>query len=292
MVPLPVFMGNCRIAQLQKYHIMKKPAILGLSALLLVSVQGIAQKKETRNVGSFSELAFGVPGTLHLKQGPSQSVVLEGDPEVLEKIETEVRGNRLVIRAENRWRVWDWGNKKITAYVTMTNIEGLDVSGSGDLIGEGKFITGALELRVSGSGSMDIQAEARGDVEADVSGSGNIRLKGKCVSLKSDVSGSGKVRLDLAVNTQASFGISGSGKIEASGSADRVKTSISGSGGLRGANFETRTCDIRIAGSGDVEIGVSEELDANITGSGSVAYRGNPNKVHSNSSGSGRVRKL
>jgi Putative auto-transporter adhesin, head GIN domain len=271
---------------------MKTLTVLALVSLVFVSIETIAQNKETRNVTSFSELAFGVPGTLHLKQGATESVVLEGDPDILEKIETEVKGNRLVIKAQDRWYRWNWGNNKITAYVTMKTIRALNVGGSGNLIGEGRFSADDLDLRVSGSGNIDVEADARGQIEADVSGSGNISLKGKCDNIDSDVSGSGKVRLGVAVSDQASFGVSGSGKIEASGSANRVKISISGSGGLRGANFETKVCDIHIAGSGDVEIGVIDELDANISGSGSVAYRGNPNKVHSHSSGSGKVRKL
>jgi hypothetical protein len=41
-----------------------------------------------------------------------------------------------------------------------------------------------------------------------------------------------------------------------------------------------------------VEINVKNELDAVISGSGSVSYKGNPNKVNSHSSGSGKVSKM
>ena len=39
-------------------------------------------------------------------------------------------------------------------------------------------------------------------------------------------------------------------------------------------------------------INVKNELDANITGSGNVRYKGNPSKVNSHAAGSGNVRKL
>jgi hypothetical protein len=129
-------------------------------------------------------------------------------------------------------------------------------------------------------------------VEADVSGSGNIDLQGKCRSFDSDVSGSGEVELTINITETADFGVSGSGKINASGSAQSVKTSISGSGKVLAADLETDRCQVRISGSGDVEINVKSELDATISGSGSVSYRGNPKKVNSNSSGSGKVRKI
>jgi hypothetical protein len=41
-----------------------------------------------------------------------------------------------------------------------------------------------------------------------------------------------------------------------------------------------------------VEINVKSELDANISGNGTVSYKGNPNHVNGHSSGSGKVRKM
>src|SRR5258708_14997973 len=148
--------------------------------LLLVSVFAFAQTKETRNVGTFTKIAFRVPGKLILKQGSPQSVVLEGDKETLSKIETDVDGNKLSIGREDRWHWMDWGSRdenRVTVYVTVKDIDGLSVSGSGDLVGDGKLSTNDLELKVSGSGSLDIEDDAKGGLDADVSGSGDINLK-------------------------------------------------------------------------------------------------------------------
>ena len=155
-----------------------------------------------------------------------------------------------------------------------------------------QLIASTMDLNVSGSGNLSLDADVAGDVEADVSGSGDIVLKGKCKNFNSDVSGSGKVDLNMAIASEAEFGISGSGKILASGSASVVKAHISGSGKVLAANLTTDRCDIRISGSGDVEINVQTELDANISGSGTVSYKGNPSKVNSHASGSGKVSKM
>jgi hypothetical protein len=270
---------------------MKKYALLTFLAMLLSTSLLMGQRRETRSVDSFTKISFGFPGKLYLKQGSPQKVELEGDQDVLEEVETEVSGGRLKIGKEGKW--FDWSNdKKITVYITVPNIEGVAVSGSGDIIGQSKFKTNDLQLNVSGSGSLSIDAEANGKVDANVSGSGDMDLKGHFESFESDVSGSGKVILAATIDALADFGISGSGKVEASGSADMVKTNISGSGKVLAANLETNRCDIRISGSGDVEINVKNELDANISGSGSVSYRGNPKKVNSHASGSGKVRKM
>lgn len=271
---------------------MKKYNALTLFALLLSTTFLAAQHREVRNVENFTKIAFGFPGTLYLKQGSPQKVELQGDQDVLEEVETEVSGGRLRIVKEDKWFKWDSNDAKITVYITVPDIEAVSVNGSGNLIGESKIRTKDIHLAVSGSGSMTLHVEASGDVQANVSGSGNMDLKGNFESFESDVSGSGKVLVSATIDNTADFGISGSGKIQASGSANAVKANISGSGKVLAANLETNRCDVRISGSGDVEINVKNELDANISGSGSVSYRGNPNKVHSNASGSGKVRKL
>jgi len=50
--------------------------------------------------------------------------------------------------------------------------------------------------------------------------------------------------------------------------------------------------DASISGSGSVYITANQEIDERISGSGGVYYKGNPDKVSSRASGSGKVRKL
>jgi hypothetical protein len=277
----------------QKNTFNMKKVLIPVLVVLISFSAAIAQVKEVRKVDTFTKIAFRVPGKLYLRQGTPQKVEIEGDRKFLEEVETEVNGGKLSIGREGGWMNWNWGNEdRVNVYITVANVEGLSVSGSGDLIGETRLTVADLDLNVSGSGSLKIEADATGDVEADVSGSGNIELSGKCRSFNSDVSGSGRVRLAESIANKASFGVSGSGKIEASGTAEEVKTSISGSGRVYAANLETNRCEVRISGSGDVEINVKSELDATISGSGSVSYKGNPSHVNSHSSGSGKVRKL
>jgi hypothetical protein len=272
---------------------MKKYVFLTVLAFLISPMLLLAQTRVTRNVDNFTKISFRVPGTVYLKQGSPLKVEIEGDKDVIKEIETEVEGTRLVIGKEGKWFNWDWDDdKKIKVYITMPNIEGISVSGSGSVQGQNKITAGDLELNVSGSGGLSLDVDASGNIEGDVSGSGEINVKGKCKSFDSDVSGSGKVDLALTVMNTADFSVSGSGKIQADGTADNVKATISGSGKVLAANMATNRCEVRISGSGDVEINVKNELDANISGSGTVGYKGNPSKINSHSSGSGKVNKL
>lgn len=271
---------------------MKRIAMLVLAAGFFTTAFGQV-KKESRAVSEFTRVSFRLPGVAYVKQGARHALEIEGDAEFLKEVETEVKDGRLSIGREEGWRNWNWKDTdRVTVWVTLPSLEGLSVSGSGDLKAEGKWRVADLKLNVSGSGNLEVVADASGQVEADVSGSGRLQVGGSCKTYDSDVSGSGRVVMNMNVYETASLGISGSGKIEASGSAGIVKADISGSGRVLAMDLESNKCQVRISGSGDVEITVKEDLDATISGSGTVSYKGNPNHVNSNASGSGKVRKV
>lgn len=270
---------------------MKKKISLLFAGLFLCLIIVSAQDRESRNVGSaFTKVAFQIPGKLYIRQGSTAKVEIQASKDLLSKIETKVDGSKLVIHSPGKWN-WT-GNETATVYVTINNLEGLSVGGSGDVIGEGKFTTRDLQLGVSGSGSMEIEIEASGDLEASVSGSGELSVRGGAKSVHSQVSGSGRSNLSLNVSGEADFSISGSGKIEASGKATKLDASVSGSGKVLSADLEVNTAEIHISGSGNVETNVKEELDGRISGSGNIRYKGNPNRVNVNSSGSGNASKM
>jgi hypothetical protein len=269
---------------------------ISLTLFLLAFVFGLnAQNRQKRSVSNFTKLSFRTAGKLYLKQGNTNSVELVGDPEVLEKIETKVEGGKLSIgqKDNDSWFNWrDWSDdEKITAYVTMKDIDAIYVSGSGDLLAETKLTGGDMELKVSGSGNLTAEIDAE-DVDASVSGSGDLNLSGKMKSMDSGISGSGKVVFNGVVAEFVETNISGSGKFEASGSAREIKSTISGSGRVYASELVVDRCNVRISGSGSVQVNVKTSIDANISGSGSVSYKGSPSEVNSHSSGSGRIRKM
>lgn len=229
---------------------MKKLAFLLIIGL--IGTSSFAQKKENRKVDDFNYVSFGVSGDLIIIQGSKTEVILEGDEEVLENIETTVSGNKLKIRSKNSSWSW-WGNSsRIKATVTLKDFTGVSVSGSGDVVSKGLLKGDDVELSVSGSGELDLSLQAD-DIDCSISGSGSI-----------DLSGNGKT---------GSLSISGSGELDA-------------------ADFEIETFSIRISGSGDAAVHVTKEIDSRISGSGTVRYKGDPDKVSNNSSGSGKLRKM
>jgi hypothetical protein len=205
-------------------------------------------KKETRNVDKFKSIGLSVAAELILVQGSPQSVELEGDPADLEKIITDVDGTNLEIKHKSSFsRIG-----KIKIYITVPDIEGLAVSGSGSITSNNPLKTGNLSLAVSGSGKIQLN-----DLEAK--------------SISSAVSGSGKIEL-----------------IGKNAKVDQQDIAISGSGDVFAENLETQTVKVAISGSGTSKVYATRNLEVGISGSGKVYYRGDP-KVDAGISGSGKV---
>jgi hypothetical protein len=85
--------------------------------------------------------------------------------------------------------------------------------------------------------------------------------------------------------------ISGSGSIKIPGKVASQRIRISGSGDYDGCNLRSRSADVSVSGSGDSSVWVEDDLTAHISGSGTVDYYGNP-KVSRSISGSGKVRNI
>ena len=103
-----------------------------LSLTLIAFVFSISAQKRTLEYSDFSEISLGVPGTLYVKQGNTDEIIVDCDDDVFDEIEFELRGDRLVIKNE---RNWNWRNSfrksDLDIYVTMRDIERLSLSGSG-----------------------------------------------------------------------------------------------------------------------------------------------------------------
>lgn len=210
-------------------------------------------RKEQRDVRQFQGISFGVSGKLYIQQGKEYKLELEGDEDVLEEIETEVRDGILRIRDKRRWG-WSWSTKqKITAWVTLPEVEEISVSGSGKIENESPIRADELELSVSGSGFIELDELSCDRMEVSISGSGRLALAGK----------------------QA---------------LDAMDISISGSGNVHSEDLEAEELSVSVSGSGNCYVSVSQKLRARISGSGSVYYQGRPEYVDAKTSGSGKIR--
>lgn len=228
-----------------------------LVALLFVAVpeaQGQEMFSESRTVETFTRLEFATPGIVYLKQGDAASVRVEASSqELLDRVRTGVRGDELVINAEDDGRSWFeklfGDDEELNVYVTMPDVRAVSISGTGEIIAETVIQSEKLDLRISGTG--DIEAEL--DVD----------------------------RLESEIN--------GTGDAKVSGRAARHRIRISGTGDVEAIDLQTEETDVEISGTGDARVHATKSLRANVSGLGDVTYRGTPDDLSVESSGLGDI---
>ncbi len=210
----------------------------------------ISAKEETREVSPFSEIALRVSAKVYVVQGEKQSVRIVANSETLDELITEVKNRSLIIRFPSNTIFKKWEPGKIEIYISVPEITGLNVSGSGDIIADA-VKTRILNLVVSGSGNIKIKELNTEKIIASVTGSGNI-------------------------------------EIEDGGIAEELKARISGSGNINASGIEINNIDVQTLGSGNCSVLSNGLIKAKIAGSGNVYYTGNP-AFESSVTGSGKV---
>jgi hypothetical protein len=215
-------------------------------------VQGSGHiKTEARALGHFSGVSMGLPGSLELRIGNTESVTIETDDNLLPLIETVIENGNLKIRPSKRSLDIDGRHLKI-----VVQAKGVD------------------QLTLGGSGSIDADALRGPKVMIDLGGSGSIKLRGvDSDALTVVLGGSGDLKVAGGATKKLSLSIAGSGDVDLGKlqSAD-ASVNIAGSGE---ATISVRdNLNVTIAGSGDVNYYGDPRVSKTSIGSGSAKRLG------------------
>lgn len=205
-----------------------------------------------RSVGNYDEVSLAGWFDVELVDGREGELTLEGESNLLEYINTEVKDGTLRIKVKKGFNLKpsSWDNAiKIT--VPIESIDALRLSGSGDIVGKTTIKAADFRTSMSGSGDITVAVESN-NVKASMSGSGDINL---------------------------------------SGSTENFDVSISGSGDIKAYDLEADNVEATVSGSADIKVTANKMIKARVSGSGDISYRGNPGKVDTKSSGSGDISK-
>ena len=179
---------------------------------------------EQRDVSGFEEVELRGMGNLSIRQADSESLTVEAEEDVLPKIKTKVKNNRLIIGPKRNTTINT--TEPIDYQLTVENLSALEVSGSGDVEAEG-INTDELAVTISGTGDVEISGEADSQ-NVDVSGSGDYQAEGlESREASVDVGGSGSATVNVSDELDAE--VSGSGSIEYIGEPT-VRQDVSGTG--------------------------------------------------------------
>ena len=206
---------------------------------------------QDRHLSGFNAVSVEGSFDVYITQGSTESVIVDAPADVLEHIVTEVRNGSLIIKDKhkNGWGDWNVGHKKVVVHVTVTDINAIGISGSGNVYFRDGIKAEKLDIEVSGSGDA----------------AGKIEVK----------------KLDCSV--------SGSGNIKISGHASDSNVSVSGSGNYSAKELPTVNTNVEVSGSGNASVSASSSIAAAVSGSGDVSYTGGAQHVTKSKSGSGDI---
>jgi len=207
-------------------------------------------KKETRSASGYTGISSHGSMNVQVAYGNSNNITVEADENLLPYIETAVENDKLVIRTRKGVNLKS--KSKIMVYVSLTRLTSVNLSGSGNINGDGAFSnTGKTDMSVSGSGNMKLGFDALNELTVSVSGSGNVDLKGK--------------------------------------NCNNITATVSGSGNIDCSDVKCNDVFAKVSGSGNVRVYANKSIDAKVSGSGNVFYKGSATNINSRSSGSGKV---
>jgi len=202
--------------------------------------RSVSNTERIKSMGNFN---------IDIVRGSPSSVKIEADENLIPYIITENGEGKLIIRTREGYNLSS--NNKIKVTVTTDKLEEVELEGSGNVNGVGKF-SGADHLKVSVAGSGDINLSANApEMESSIAGTGNITLSGETKSSKIEIAGVGDYKAE---------------------------------------DLMSENVEIHIAGSGNARVYAENNLDIHIAGSGDVFYKGNAS-VKQDIAGTGKIRK-
>ncbi len=179
--------------------------------IMLIQFRGSGNiVSQTRTLNECSGEVLQNTGNIYLIQSDTQSEMVEGDDNIMDKNETETDGGSLAAGLKKG------SYEKVTCriYVSLKTINKMLINGSGNIITE-NIKSDELYCKINGSGNINIKGSGN-LIDCYINGSGNISaqefIAKKC---KAYINGSGNITLNAS--EEADTEINGSGNIYYSG---------------------------------------------------------------------------
>jgi Putative auto-transporter adhesin, head GIN domain len=184
---------------------------------------------QARDVAAFDSVELAGANNVVIRVGEDQSVVVQADDNLLDRVTTEVHSGALVIGNTP-------GNfttrSPMSVEVTVPTLVALTLTGSGNIVVSG-LAAESLNVSLPGSGMLTGSGTAT-RLQVSVTGSGNVQFTELAANdVQAAVDGSGSIFITVTGSLNAS--VSGSGAILYSGGPQHVTRSVTGTGAILGS---------------------------------------------------------
>ncbi|MEJ2113380.1 MAG: DUF2807 domain-containing protein, partial [Flavobacteriaceae bacterium] len=156
---------------------------LSLSAQSNKTIKGNGKiSSKTLKTGDYDGIACAGSMDYILVSGTEGNITIEGEENLLDYIEAEVKDNTLKIRVKKNFNLKTSKNNTIKITIPFKDVSSVSLAGSGDLWNEDKINTNSLVVALAGSGDLALDIETS-EVEGKIAGSGDLTLKGNTNAL-------------------------------------------------------------------------------------------------------------
>jgi len=153
---------------------------------------------------------------------------LEGDSNTLKRIKVSVNNNTLKISQKSGF--YKSNGKSVKISFKAQNLSGFVLTGSGSITADGIQRVNDFKTVLDGSGDINVSIASK-TAEIQLNGSGDITVGGTVDKLKAGVAGSGDLHAYQLKANDVNAGMSGSGNLEVH-SDQKLNAGVSGSGKL------------------------------------------------------------
>lgn len=206
--------------------------------------------KEKREISEFTGINVKGPFEVTITDSGEDFVTLEGSQNIISLVEVEMEGETLSISFPNGYNFKSHKNNKV--YIKVP------------------YKTGLNSITLNGSGNIVCKNTIKTNMKVNLGGSGTISLS-----------------LDSAKSEAC---VLGSGDITLKGTVEEFSCKVVGSGSIDAENLESASVEAVVSGSGNANVICSKAIKGNISGSGNIAFSGNPARQDLKRSGSGEYK--
>ena len=114
-----------------------------------------------RQIGNYDGIAVGSFFQVALVDGDEGTITLKGEDNLLEYIETEVRGGTLTIKSRDNMQLRPSSGATIFVTIPVDKIDAIRLSGSGKVVGKKTLEANDFKVHTSGSKNADLTIKAK-----------------------------------------------------------------------------------------------------------------------------------
>ncbi len=215
----------------------------------LRTVRGSGEmSSEEREVSDFTAVDFAGIGTVLIELGEEEALRVDAEDNLLQYIETEVRGDTLHIEIRDGVNILP--TQSMFFHLTAREIDDLSVSGLGN-IDAPDLKAGQFSIGISGGGDINLAGLDASELDVNISGLGDLNIGDGAVEEQTiSISGGGNYSARDLASDVTNIGISGLGSATL-WVTERLDVDISGGGFVR--YLGNPTVEENVSGIGRVE---------------------------------------